>query len=74
MSVHRFHPAVFAFVPNALITVINLRSFGKLNLSGESVRAINIDGLRCSAISQPPSALQDDATFSQPILGLCPRR
>lgn len=52
VSVHRFHPTVFAFVPSALIMVINPRSFGKLNLTWESVRAVNVDGLRCSAIFQ----------------------
>lgn len=73
-AVHRSHPTVFAFVPNALIMVINPRSFGKLNLTWEPVRAVNIDGLRCSAISQLPLTLQDGDTFPQPLLGLCPRR
>lgn len=63
---------MFAFVPNALIMVINPRSSGKLNLAWESVRAVNTDGLRCFAIFQLPSALQDGATFPQPILGSCP--
>lgn len=43
---------MFAFVPSALIMVINPRSFGKLNSTWEFVRAVNIDGLRCSAISE----------------------